>query len=140
MENGTYEHAVSHLETNLELNDREAPDELQINTATQQATQQNPENPKQICHHCKKQVHYRNQCRPLKREKDLAQNNTNSGGNKKNGGHINSNSLKKFSNNTNANDQIVKNTENLHLSTHLVRPLVKLTIPQKNVFFWSKRS
>ena len=41
LENGTYEQIVSHLERELELNGLEAPDELQKNTVTQQATQQN---------------------------------------------------------------------------------------------------
>ena len=41
LENGAYEQIVSHLEKELELNCLEAPDELQINTVTQQATQQN---------------------------------------------------------------------------------------------------
>ena len=39
--NGTYEQIVSHLEGELELNALEAPDELQIITVTQQATQKN---------------------------------------------------------------------------------------------------
>ena len=47
-----------------------AADVLQIDTVTQQTTQQNPENPKVTCHHCKKLGHLRNQCRQLKREKD----------------------------------------------------------------------
>ena len=50
----------------------EAPDELQIKTVTQQATQQNPGKPKPACHHRKKTGHYPNQCRQLKREKDEA--------------------------------------------------------------------
>ena len=43
LENGTYEQIVSQLEMALELNGLEAPDELQMNTVTQQATQQNSE-------------------------------------------------------------------------------------------------
>ena len=78
LENVTYEQIVSHLEWELELNGLEAPDELQIDTVTQQATQQNSGKPKPTCHHCKKPGHYRNQCRQLKREKDRARNNTNS--------------------------------------------------------------
>ena len=104
LENCTYEQIVSHLERLLELNGLKAPDELQINTVTQQATQQNKEKPKPTCHHCKKPGHYRNQCRQLKREEDQAQNNTNSAGknNNKNGGQKNSNSNNKNPNNTNA--------------------------------------
>ena len=63
LENGTYEQIVSHLETELELNGLEAPDEIQLNTVKQQDTQQNSEKPKPTCHHCKKPSHYRNQCR-----------------------------------------------------------------------------
>ena len=45
MENGQYEKIVSHLEREfeLELNGSKAPDEMQINTVTQQASQQNSE-------------------------------------------------------------------------------------------------
>ena len=46
LENGTYEQIVSHLERELELNGLEAPDENQINTVTQKATQQNSEKSK----------------------------------------------------------------------------------------------
>ena len=63
LENGTYEQIVSHLERELKLNGLEAPDEMQINTVTQQATQQNSENHQPTCHHCKKPGHYGNQCR-----------------------------------------------------------------------------
>ena len=54
LENGTYEQIVSHLERELELNGLEAPDEMPINTVTQQAPQQNTDNPRPTCHHCKK--------------------------------------------------------------------------------------
>ena len=70
LENGTYEQIVSHLERELELNCLEAPDEMPINTVTQQAPQQNTEKPKPTCQHCKKPGRYQNQCRQLKREKD----------------------------------------------------------------------
>ena len=81
LENGTNEKIVSHLETELELNGLEAPDEMPINTVTQQAPEQNSDKPKPTCHHCKKPSHYQNQCRQLKREKDQARNNTNSANN-----------------------------------------------------------
>ena len=54
LENGTFEQIVSDLEKELELNCLEAPDEMQINTVTQQASQQNSEKSKPTCHHCKK--------------------------------------------------------------------------------------
>ena len=81
LENGTYEQIVSHLERELELNGLEAPDEMPINTVTQQAPQQNSNKPRPTCHHCKKPGHYQNQCRQLKREKDQARNTTNSDNN-----------------------------------------------------------
>ena len=84
LENGTYEQIVTHLERELELNGLEAPDEMQLNTVTQQDTQHNSEKPKPTCHHCKKPGHYRNQCRQLKREKGQGQNNTDSAANNKN--------------------------------------------------------
>ena len=70
LENGTYEQIVSHLERELEKNGLEAPDEMPINTVTQQAPQENSNKHKPMCHHCKKPGHYQNQCRQLKREKD----------------------------------------------------------------------
>ena len=66
LENNTYEQIVSHLRKELEMNGLEAPNELQKNSLTQQATQQNSETSKPTCHHCKKPGHYRNQCRRLK--------------------------------------------------------------------------
>ena len=105
LENDTYGQILSHLEKDLELNGLEAPEELQINTVTQRAIQQNPEKPKPTYHHCKKPGHYRNQCRQLKREKDQ-KNKTNSAGNNNNisGGQTKSNSNKKVLNDTNANN------------------------------------
>ena len=78
LEKGTYEQIVSHLERELELNGLEAPDEMPINTVSQQAPQQDSNKPKPTCHHCKKPGHYQSQCRQLKREKDQTQNNTKS--------------------------------------------------------------
>ena len=102
LENGTYEHIVSHLERELELNGLEAPDELPINTVTQQPPQQNSDKPKPTSHHCKKPGHYQNQCRQLKREKDQARNNTNSASNNNGTAQTNSNPNNKVANNTKA--------------------------------------
>ena len=107
MASGSYEQIVSHLEKELELNGLEAPDELQINTVTQHATQQNPEKPKPIFHHCKKPGDYRNQCCQLKREKEKAQNNKKGAGNNdnnKNGGQTHFNSNNKITDKANPND------------------------------------
>ena len=56
LENGTYGQIVSHLERELEINGLEAPDEMPINTVTQQAPQKNSNKHKPTCHHCKIQV------------------------------------------------------------------------------------
>ena len=45
LENGTYEQIMSHLERELELNGLEDPDEMLINTVTQQTPQQNSNKP-----------------------------------------------------------------------------------------------
>ena len=100
LENGTYEQIVSHLERELELNGLEAPDEMPINTVTQQAPQQNSNKPRPTCHHCKKPVHYQNQCRQLKRVKDQARNITNSANNNNESAQTNSNPNNKIANNT----------------------------------------
>ena len=107
LENGANEQIVSsHLQNELELNGLEAPDVLQINTGTQQATQRIPESSEPTCHHCKKPGHHKNQCRQPKLQKDQAQNNTKSAvKNKSNtGGQTNSNSNKTIPNNTNASN------------------------------------
>ena len=77
MENGTYEQIVTHLEKELELNGLEAPDELQINTVSQQLTKANADRPKLTCHHCEKPGRYRNQCRWLKAQEGQIENNQN---------------------------------------------------------------
>ena len=85
LENGTHEQIVSHLERELELNGLKAPDEMPINTVTQQAPQQNSNKPRPTCHHCKKPGHYQNQCRQLKLEKEQTRNNIKSANNNNNG-------------------------------------------------------
>ena len=102
LENDTYEQIVSHLERELELNGLEAPDEMPINTVTQQAPQQNSNKPKPTCHHCKKPGHYRNQCRQLKREKDQTRNITNNASNNNGSVQTNSNTNNKTAHNTKA--------------------------------------
>ena len=133
LENTTYEKIVAHFERELELNGLEAPVELQINTVTQQAIQQNSEKPKPTY---EKPGHYQNQCRQLKREKDQAQENTNiarTNNNNNSSGQTNSNSNIEIPHKTNAKTLKTKLTENLDLSTHSVRPVVKLTIPHRTV-------
>ena len=82
MENGAYEQIVTHLESELELNDLEAPDELQINTVSHNTANTNADRPKPTCHHCKKPVDYRNQCRLLKRQKEQSEDTQTNTGNK----------------------------------------------------------
>ena len=100
MENGTYEQIVLHLERESEVNGLEAPDEMPINTVTQQAPQQNSNKPRPTCHHCKKPGHYQNQCRQLKREKDQTRNKTNSANNNNGSAQLNSNPDNKVANST----------------------------------------
>ena len=105
LENGTYEQIVSHLERELDLNGLEAPDEMPMNTVTQQAPQQNSNKPRPTCHHCKKPGHYQNQCRQLKREKDQTRNNTNSANNNNGSAQTSSNpNNNKSANNTKRNN------------------------------------
>ena len=47
LENGTYEQIATHLEKEIELNGLEAPDELQVNTVSQQPTNTNADRPNQ---------------------------------------------------------------------------------------------
>ena len=124
------------------MNGLEAPDEQQINTVTQRATQQNSEKSKPTCYHCKEPRHYRNQCRQIKQEKDRAQHITNRAGKqKKIVVRQTQTPTKSFITFLMQTIQIFKKTENRDLSTHLVRPVVKLTIPQRNVMLLgSKRS
>ena len=82
LENGTYEQIFTHLDRELELNGLEAPDELQINTVSQQLTNANADRSKPTCHHCGKPGHYRNQCRLLKKQREETENNQNNPGNK----------------------------------------------------------
>ena len=104
LENGTYEQIVSHLERELELNGLEAPNEMPINTVTQQAPQQNSNKTRPTYHHCKKPGHYQNQCCQLKRAKDQTRNDTNSANNNNGSAQTNSNPNNKVTNNTEANN------------------------------------
>ena len=105
LEKDSYEQIVLHPERELELNGLEAPDETQINTVTQQASQQNSEKSKPNCYYCKTPGHYRNQCRQLNQENDQTRNNTNSAENNNNSSaQTNANPNNKVSNITDANN------------------------------------
>ena len=110
LENGTYEQIVSHLERELELNGLEAPDEMPINTVTQQAPQQNSKKLKPTWHHCKRPGDYQNQWRQLKRKKDQTRNKMNSANNNNGSAQTNCNPKIKVSYNTKANN--IKNQRN----------------------------
>ena len=105
LENGTYEHIVTHLERELELNGLEAPDELPINNVSQQPTNTNANRPKPTCHYCRKPGHYTNQCRLLKKQREQTENDQNNPGNKNSAantsspnGNVNNNNNNKNSN------------------------------------------
>ena len=133
LENGTYEQIVPHLEKKLELNDSEAPEEMPINTVTQQAPQQDSEKPKPTSHHCKKSGHYQNQCRQLKQEKDQTRNNTKNANNNKGSAQANSNPNNNVSNNTEANNTNNKKNRRSRPVFPPVRPVVEQSTPQRNV-------
>ena len=136
LENGTYEQIKSHLEMELELNGLEAPDEMRINTVTQQPPQQNSNKPRPTCHHCKKPGHYQNQCRQLKREKDQTRNNTKSDNNNTTTMEVPKQTLTptttKLQTIPRGTIKIFKETEDLDLSFHPVRHVVEITTPQRN--------
>ena len=114
LENGRYEQIVSHLERELELNGLEAPDEMPINTVTQQPPQQNSNKFRPTCHHCKKPGQYQNQCRQLKRKKDQKRNNTNSANNNNGSAQTNSNPN---------NNKVTNNTKGNNINNHRDRKL-----------------
>ena len=133
LEHSIHEQIVSHPERELELNGLEAPKELQINTVTQQTTQQKPEKHKTNCHYAKSQVTFETSAvnsnekktKPETTQKMLAITTTKI-------------LVKQFltppikiPSMPTQTEQIVKKTKNPDLSTHPVRPVVKLTIPQK---------
>ena len=82
LENGTYEQIVTHLERELELNGLEAPDELQINTVSQNTVNANADRTKPTCNYCKKPEHYKNQCRLLKKQREQTDDNQKNPANK----------------------------------------------------------
>ena len=121
LENGTYEQIVSHLERELELNGLEAPDEMPLNTVTQQAPQQNSDKPKPTCYHCKKSGHYKISAIirivPTITMVEPKQTLT---------------PTTKLQTIPKQTIKIIKETEDLDLCSHLARPVVDLTTPQRN--------
>ena len=138
LENGTFEQIVSHLERKSELNGLEAPDEMQINTATQQASQQNSEKFKATCHHCKKNRFTIEISAVNSNEKKTKSEVTQIVPKKKT--RIKIVVLKQTLTTTiklqtvlTRAIQIIKETEYLDLSSHPVRHVIELTTPQRNV-------
>ena len=106
MENGKYEQIVTHLETELELDGLEAPDELQINSVSHNTAKTNDGRSKPTCHHCKKPGHYRNHCRLLKKQREQTENNQNNPGSKSSDANTsNPNSNVNNNNNHNKNNK-----------------------------------
>ena len=136
LENGKNEQIVPQLVKELELNGLEASDETQIKTVTQQASQRNSEKPKATCHHCKRQVTIKisavnsnekktkSEITPIvpkiltKTMVVLKQTPT---------------PIIKFQTIPTPTKQIIKETEDLDLSTHPVRPVVEPTFSQRNL-------
>ena len=77
MDKGTYEHIVTYLERELELHGLEAPNEIQINTVSQQPTNTSADRPQPTCDHCEGPGHYKNQCRLLKKQQERTEVNQN---------------------------------------------------------------
>ena len=102
----------------------------------QQATKPKPEKHNLTCHHCQKPGHYRNQSRQLKRE-DWGEANKNSAGNITITATVVERTLTLTTQAPNVariTTQTIEMTANPKLSTHLVRPVVKITTPQRNAF------
>ena len=96
----------------------EAPDELQINTVSQQPTNIIADRPKPTCHRCEKPGHYRNQCRLLKRQRELTENNQNNPGIK----NSDANNSKPNSNVNNNNNNNNKNSNRAKRKPKTVYP------------------
>ena len=118
LENGTYEQIVTHLEREVELNGLGAPDDLQINTVSQQPTKNIADRPKPTCHQCKKPGHYRNQCRLLKKQREQTENNQNAHG------YNNSDA-----NNSNPNSNVSNNNNNNNKNSNLAERKPKTVYP-----------
>ena len=91
LENGTYDQIVAHLERKLELSGLENDGELTLPTMTAvppNENQQNTEQPKVVCHFCKKPGHVIRDC-PKRMRKKQEQRNDPSIQNKKNFRHLN---------------------------------------------------
>ena len=110
LDNVTYEQIVTNLERELELNVLEAPDELHINTVSHNIANTSADRPKPTCHHCKKQAHYRNQCRLLKKQREQTEINQNNPGNRNSD-----------ANNSNPNINVNNNNNNNKISNRVER-------------------
>ena len=116
LKNGTYEQIATHLEKKLELNGLQVHDELQINTMSHNTANTNADRPKATCHHCKKPVPCRNQCRLLKKQKEQSENTQNNPGNKNSGANNSypNNNTKNNNNNFKNSNRAEKKPKNVY--------------------------
>ena len=121
LENGTYEQNVTQLKRELELNGLEAPDELQINTVSQQPINTNAKKSKPTCHHCRKPGIYRNHCRLLKTQRERPEKNQNNPRNENSD-----------ANNCNQNRNVhnISNNNNKHKNSNRAEREPKTVYPQ----------
>ena len=82
LENDTYEQMVTNLETELELEGLEAPDELQINIVNHNTVHANADRPKRTWHDCQKAGHCKSRCHLLKKQREQTEKFQNNPGNK----------------------------------------------------------
>ena len=112
----------------------EAPDDLQINTVSQNTVNANADRTKPTCHYCKKPGHYKNQCRLLKKQREQTDYNQNNPGNKNSDANTsNPNGNVNNPNNNNRNEVTVTELKRSQkLFTHPLRHVVRKTIPQRD--------
>ena len=130
LENCTYEQIVTHLGKELELNGLEAPDDLQINTVSQNTVNANADRTKPTCHYCKKPGHYKNQCRLLKKREQTDDNQNNP--ENKNTDANTSNPKAMTVTPTTIPGTVTELKQSQKLFTHPVRHVVRQTIPQRD--------
>ena len=126
---------MSNLKKVLKLNALETPVELQIKTVTQQATQPNTEQPIPTCRHCKNHVTIKITA-VISSERKTKTKTTRMVPAKTTTIPVVRQfltSTTRFQSLPTQSIQTIKKRENLDLSAHLARPVVKLTIAHKNV-------
>ena len=115
----TLVNSVTDLETELNLNGFETPDELQVKAKSHNTTNTNNDRPKSTGHYCKKQEHYRNQCALLERQKIQSEGTQVNHGNKNSGAN---NSIPNNNTNENKNNNNYKNSNRAERQPKTVYP------------------